>query len=85
MSISVMVMGGTTPISPTMLEKAEKDTTMEEDLLGEEVVTKKSVLKDEKFWGELREFLEERLGSGSMEDPGVVLAAFKDAWGKRSF
>lgn len=83
MSVSVMVMGGATPAP--VGEKAEKDVKMkEEDLLGEEVVTKKSVLKDEKFWEELREFLKERLGSGSEEEPGVVLAAFKDAWGKRS-
>lgn len=76
-----MVMGGA---APAPVEKAEKDEMKEEDLLGEEVVTKKSVLKDEKFWEELREFLKERLGSGSEEEPGVVLAAFKDAWRKKS-
>lgn len=82
MSVSVMVMGGAAPAP--VEEKAEKDETREEDLLGEEVVTKKSVLKDEKFWEELREFLKERLGSVSEEEPDVVLAAFQDAWRKRS-
>lgn len=90
-SVSVMVMGGAVPISPTMPEEKvglnvapEKDVNMEEgDLLGEEVVTKKSVLKDQNFWKELQLFLEERLGSESVEEPDVVLAAFKDAWGKR--
>lgn len=83
MSLSVMVMGGATP-TVSVERTAEKDMkTNEEDLLGEEVVTKKSVLKDEKFWEELRGFLKERLGSGSEEDPGLVLATFKDAWGKR--
>lgn len=82
MSLSVMVMGGATP-TVSVEGKAEDVKTNEEDLLGEEVVTKRSVLKDEKFWEELRGFLKERLGSGSEEDPGLVLATFKDAWGKR--
>lgn len=82
MSLSVMVMGGATT-TVSVEGKAEDVKTNEEDLLGEEVVIKRSVLKDEKFWEELRGFLKERLGSGSEEDPGLVLATFKDAWGKR--
>lgn len=81
--LSVMAMGGATPAVSVGAEGGVK--AGEEDLLGEEVTTtKKSVLKDEKFWEELRAFLKERLGSGSEEDPGQVLATFKDSWAKRS-
>lgn len=82
MGLSVMTMGGATPAVSAGVEGGVK--AGEEDLLGEEVMTKKSVLKDEKFWEELRGFLKERLGSGSEEDPSLVLATFKDSWAKRS-
>lgn len=82
MGLSVMAMGGATPAVPAVAQGGVK--VGEEDLLGEEVTTKKSVLKDEKFWEELRGFLKERLGNGSEEDPGLVLATFKDSWAKRS-
>lgn len=89
-----MVMGGATPVvSPGPATPAEekvehaapgkKDAETEEDLLGDEVMAKKSVLKDESFWGELGGFLRERLGSGAVEKPEDVLKAFRDAWSGR--
>lgn len=84
-NVSVMVMGGATPVvSPGPATPAEeKKEEVEEDLLGEEVVIKKSVLKDEKFWGELAEFLKGRLGSTAEEKPEDILQVFKEAWAKR--
>ncbi|CCX13892.1 Similar to hypothetical protein [Botryotinia fuckeliana]; acc. no. CCD55490 [Pyronema omphalodes CBS 100304] len=41
---------------------------------------KEKALKGEKFWGELKEFLESRLGEGTEEQPEEVLKAFRKAW-----